>query len=111
AARRDQFRGGGKWTASLFIASAAAAAMASPEEKTLREQLIESEASPADIAAADFLTAVYGFRESESSYHAVRSRYPSRPASRLGGRSEVDRATLAPAAAFRSRGASPSGTP
>ena len=73
AARRDQFRGGGKWTASLFIGSAAVAAMASPEEKTLREQLIESEASPADIAAADFLTAVYGFRESESSYHAVRS--------------------------------------
>jgi hypothetical protein len=73
AARREQFRGGGKWTSSLFIASAAAAAMASPDEKTLREELVETEAGPADIAAADFLAAVYGFRESESSYHAVRS--------------------------------------
>ena len=49
------------------------AAISSPEEKTYREQLVESEATPVEIAACDFLTAVYGLRESESSYHAVRS--------------------------------------
>jgi hypothetical protein len=47
--------------------------MGMPEEKTYREQLIEGEASPTDIAACDFASAYYGMRESESSYHAIRS--------------------------------------
>src|SRR2546430_11085733 len=58
---------------TVVVASAAAAAISSPEEKTFREQLVESEATPVEIAACDFLTAVYGLRESESSYHAIRS--------------------------------------
>jgi len=58
---------------TLVVASAAAAAISSPEEKTYREQLVEAEATPMEIAACDFLTAVYGVRESESSYHALRS--------------------------------------
>ena len=58
---------------TLVVASAAAAAISSPEEKTYREQLVEAEATPVEIAACDFLTAVYGMRESESSYHAIRS--------------------------------------
>jgi hypothetical protein len=55
------------------VAIGAAAAMSSPEEKVYRDLLIEQEASPADIALADFLAAYYGMRESESAYHAVRS--------------------------------------
>jgi hypothetical protein len=47
--------------------------MAAPDEKVFREQLVESEPAPVDLAACDFLTAVYGMRESESSYHAIRS--------------------------------------
>ena len=73
AARRESFRTAGKWTGTLVIASAAAAAMDAADEKTFRDQLVEAEASPADLAAADFLTSVYGMRESESSYHAARS--------------------------------------
>ncbi|OLD10468.1 MAG: hypothetical protein AUJ06_01985, partial [Chloroflexi bacterium 13_1_40CM_3_70_6] len=73
AARRESFRTAGKWIRTLVVASAAAAAMDSADEKTFRDQLVEAEASPADLAAADFLTAVYGMRESESSYHAARS--------------------------------------
>jgi hypothetical protein len=63
----------GKPYAALVVASAAAAAMALPEEKTMRERLVELEATPIDIAACDFLTAVYGSREAESSYRAIRS--------------------------------------
>jgi hypothetical protein len=73
AARRDSIPSSTRWQMTLVVASAAAAAMSSPEEKTYREQLIESEATPVEIAACDFLTAVYGLRESESSYHAIRS--------------------------------------
>jgi len=73
AARRERMMPVGKPYAALVIASAAAAAMAMPEEKTLRERLVEMEAAPIDIAACDFLTAVYGCREAESSYRAVRS--------------------------------------
>jgi hypothetical protein len=73
AARRQQFLPTGKVHATLAMAAAAAAAMGSPEEKTFREQLIDAEASPIDIAACDFVTAYYGMRESESSYHAIRS--------------------------------------
>jgi hypothetical protein len=73
AARRERFATPTKWPSTLGIAIGAAAAMASPDEKLYRDQLIEQEASPAEIALADFLAAYYGLRESESAYHAVRS--------------------------------------
>jgi hypothetical protein len=73
AARRESLRVSSKWQGTLVIASAAAAAMDSTDEKAFRDQLVEAEATPADLAAADFFTAFYGMRESESSYHAVRS--------------------------------------
>jgi hypothetical protein len=73
AARREHFATPTKWPSTLGVAIGAAAAMASPEEKTYRDQLIEQEASPAELALADFLGAYYGLRESESAYHAVRS--------------------------------------
>src|SRR5207302_10786592 len=47
--------------------------MGMPEEKSFREQLIDGEANPTDIATCDFVSAYYGMRESESSYHAIRS--------------------------------------
>src|SRR5256884_9077202 len=47
--------------------------MSSPDEKASRDLLVEAEATPVELAACDFLTAVYGMRESESSYHAIRS--------------------------------------
>ena len=47
--------------------------MVSPDEKTYRDLMIEQEASPAELALADFLAAFYGLRESESAYHAIRS--------------------------------------
>ncbi|MGH2491292.1 MAG: hypothetical protein ACRDF9_07260, partial [Candidatus Limnocylindria bacterium] len=73
AARRERFATPTKWPSTLGVAIGAAAAMASPEEKTYRDLLIEQEASPAELALADFLAAYYGLRESESAYHAVRS--------------------------------------
>jgi tetratricopeptide (TPR) repeat protein len=73
AARRQQFLPTGKAFTTLAVAAAAAAAMSSPEEKSFRELLIEAEASPIDIASCDFASAYYGIRESESSYHAIRS--------------------------------------
>src|SRR5438128_638951 len=73
AARRELFLPTGKVHATLSLAAAAAAAMGSPDEKTFREQLVEAEATPLDLAACDFVSAVYGMRESESSYHAIRS--------------------------------------
>jgi len=73
AARRDSLPVSTRWQMTLVVASAGAAAISSPEEKTYREQLVEAEATPIELAACDFLTAVYGLRESESSYHAIRS--------------------------------------
>ncbi len=73
AARRERFASPTKWPSMLGIAIGAAAAMASPEEKTYRDLLVEQEASPAEIALADFFAAYYGLRESESAYHALRS--------------------------------------
>jgi tetratricopeptide (TPR) repeat protein len=73
AARRERIMPVGKPYAALVLASAAAAAMALPEEKNMRERLVELEAAPIDIAACDFLAAVYGYREAESSYRAIRS--------------------------------------
>lgn len=72
AERRTRVAGSAKG-GSLTIAGAAAAAMMSPEEKTMREQLVEAEPAPIDIAAFDFLTAMYGMREAESTYRAMRS--------------------------------------
>ncbi len=72
-AQRERFAGQTKWSNTLAIGSAAAAAMAAPEEKALREQMLAAEASPADLAIADFLAAYYGQRESEGAYHAMRS--------------------------------------
>ncbi len=73
AARRERFATPTKWPSTLGVAIGAAAAMASPDEKMYRDLLMEQEASPAEIALADFLAAYYGLRESESAYHAVRS--------------------------------------
>jgi len=73
AARREQFLPTGKVLSTLAVASAAAAALASPDEKSFRERLVEAEATPLELASCDFLTAFYGQRESESSYHAIRS--------------------------------------
>ena len=73
AARRERFATPTKWPSTLGVAIGAAAAMASAEEKMYRDLLIEQEASPGEIALADFLAAYYGLRESESAYHAVRS--------------------------------------
>src|SRR5881296_2856592 len=90
AARRELFLPTGKVHATLSLAAAAAAAMGSPDEKTFREQLVEAEATPLDLAACDFVSAVYGMRESESSYHAIRSAgYP---------KSLVDQALIGPLA-------------
>ncbi len=73
-ARRERLAPAGeKPHGAIVIAAAAAAAMALPQEKDLRERLIEMEAGPVDIAACDFLTAFYGMREAESSYRAIRS--------------------------------------
>ncbi len=72
-ARRESFPTPTKWGSTIAIGMAAAAATGSPEEKALRDQLVEAEASPAELGLADFLAAFYGLRESESAYHAVRS--------------------------------------
>jgi adenylate cyclase len=73
ATRRERFATPTKWPSTLSVAIGAAAAMASPEEKVYRDLMVEQEASPGEIALADFLAAYYGLRESESAYHAVRS--------------------------------------
>ena len=73
AARRERLIPVSKGHGALAMAAAAAAAMQLPEEKTLRERMVELEASPVDIASCDFLTAVYGLREAESAYRAIRS--------------------------------------
>ena len=72
-ATRDRFVGQTKWSNTLAIGIGAAAAMGGPEEKAFREQMVEAEASPSELAIADFLAAYYGLRESESAYHAMRS--------------------------------------
>ncbi len=61
------------WKVTLGFAMAAAAASASPQEQILRDQLAESEPGPRASAAAEFLAAFYGQRESESAYQAARS--------------------------------------
>jgi class 3 adenylate cyclase/tetratricopeptide (TPR) repeat protein len=73
ASRRERVMPVGKPYSALIVACAAAAAMGLPEEKSIRERLVELEAPPIEIAACDFLAAVYGNRETESSYRAIRS--------------------------------------
>jgi len=62
------------WKSLLaFGMSAAAAIQNDGDEQRFRDRLAESEPSPADVAMADLLSAVYGWRESESAYQAARS--------------------------------------
>ncbi|HYK98913.1 MAG TPA: adenylate/guanylate cyclase domain-containing protein [Candidatus Acidoferrales bacterium] len=73
AARRERIIPAVRGQNALAFAAAAAAAMMLPEEKTMRERMVELEASTIEIAACDFLSAVYGMREAESAYRAIRS--------------------------------------
>src|SRR5207245_2740935 len=73
AARRERIIPAIKGHGALALAAAAAAAMLLPEEKTLRERMVELEASALDLASCDFLSAVYAHREAESAYRAIRS--------------------------------------
>jgi class 3 adenylate cyclase len=52
---------------------AAAAALASPDEAALHDELAQAEAPPWATAAADMYAAIWGQRRSESAYHAARS--------------------------------------
>jgi len=59
---------------SVLQTLAAAAALAqTSDEQRFRDRLADSEPSPADMAEADLLCAIYGWRESESAYQAARS--------------------------------------
>jgi len=53
--------------------AAAAATQNEGDGQRFHDHLAESEPSPADVATADLLSAVYGWRESESAYQAARS--------------------------------------
>ena len=55
------------------FAIGAAAALASPEEATLHDELARAEATPQTMALADLLAAYYGHRRVESAYRAARS--------------------------------------
>ncbi len=62
------------WKNLLAYGMAAAAALGQTnDEQRFRDRLAESEPSPADMAEADLLSAIYGWRESESAYQAARS--------------------------------------
>ena len=62
------------WKNLLAYGMAAAAALVQTnDEQRFRDRLAESEPSPADMAEADLLSAIYGWRESESAYQAARS--------------------------------------
>jgi hypothetical protein len=65
---------GPNWKSLLAYGMAAAAATeSSVDEQRFRDRLAESEPSPAELAGADLLAAIYGWRESESAYQAARS--------------------------------------
>jgi hypothetical protein len=53
--------------------AAAAASDNTTDEQRFRDRLAESEPNPAEVAAAELLAAIYGWRESESAYQAARS--------------------------------------
>ena len=62
------------WKNLLAYGMAGAAALEQTnDEHRFRDRLAESEPGPADIAMADLLCAIYGWRESESAYQAARS--------------------------------------
>ena len=62
------------WKNLLAYGMAAAAALAlTSDEQRFRDRLTESEPGPAEMAEADLLSAIYGWRESESAYQAARS--------------------------------------
>jgi adenylate cyclase len=65
---------GGKDAASLLVLGiGAAAALASPVEADLHDELSQLEAPPRTVAGADLLAAIFGHRRNESAYHAARS--------------------------------------
>jgi tetratricopeptide (TPR) repeat protein len=57
----------------LTMGIAAAAALGSPDEEELHDELMQLEATPAVVAAADVFAAIWGQRRNESAYHAARS--------------------------------------
>ena len=62
------------WRSLLaFGMGAAAAIQRATDEQRFRDRLAESEPSPAEVATAELLAAIYGWRESESTYQAARS--------------------------------------
>ena len=62
------------WRSLLAFGMGAAAAIESPaEEQRFRDRLAESEPGPADVAMAELLAGIYGWRDSESAYQAARS--------------------------------------
>ena len=75
ARRADQFGSvsPSKTATPYAIAMAAAAALGSLDEKLYRDRLVEAEVTPAALAGADLLAAIYGQRWNESAYHGIRS--------------------------------------
>jgi tetratricopeptide (TPR) repeat protein len=62
------------WKMLLAFGMAGAAAIESPsDEHRFRDRLAESEPNPGDLAIAELLAAIYGWRESESAYQSARS--------------------------------------
>jgi class 3 adenylate cyclase len=61
-----------KWLLAYGMAAAAASADAN-EEQRFRDRLAAAEPGPADLASAELLVAIYGWRPSESAYQAARS--------------------------------------
>ncbi len=57
----------------LALGTAAAAALASPDEASLHDELTRAEAGPRAIASADLFSAIWGQRRSESAYRSARS--------------------------------------
>ena len=67
----------------LALGIAAAAAMASPEETALHDELTQAEPGPALIASADLYAAIWGQRRGEGAYRAARSAGVPRSAASL----------------------------
>jgi hypothetical protein len=62
------------WRSLLAFGMGAAAAIESTaDEQRFRDRLAESEPGPAEVATAELLAAIYGWRQSESAYQAARS--------------------------------------
>ncbi len=57
----------------LVLGAAAAAALASPVESALLDEITRAEAGPRVIASAELFSAIWGQRRSESAYHSARS--------------------------------------